>query len=95
MHVRHGPTSGSTMPIIGSTRLDRRRLARRPAVGLARPLADTRHAAWAGFAATSDGGRPTGDHSRRATLRFDTTPAVIDDPRFAVWILWESVRSRP
>ncbi len=55
-------------------------------------LADTMHAAWVAFATNGEVGWPGYDRGRRATMRFDTTPQVVDDPRAAVRILWEGAR---
>jgi len=55
-------------------------------------LADTMHAAWVAFARTGDPGWPRYDLRRRATMRFDTTSAVVDDPRAAERALWEGFR---
>jgi para-nitrobenzyl esterase len=55
-------------------------------------LADTMHAAWVAFATNGDCGWPKYDLSRRATMRFDTTSVVVDDPRSAERALWEGVR---
>jgi carboxylesterase type B len=55
-------------------------------------LADTMHAAWVAFASNGDCGWPQYDLSRRATMRFDTTSEVVDDPRSAERALWEGVR---
>lgn len=55
-------------------------------------LADTMHGAWAAFAANGDCGWPKYDTSRRATMRFDITSEVVDDPRSAERALWEGVR---
>jgi para-nitrobenzyl esterase len=54
-------------------------------------LADTMHAAWVAFATSGDCGWQKYDLSRRATMRFDTTSQVVDDPRSAECALWESV----
>jgi carboxylesterase type B len=56
------------------------------------PLADTMHAAWVAFATNGDCGWPKYDLGRRATMRFDATSKVVDDPRAAERALWESVR---
>jgi carboxylesterase 2/para-nitrobenzyl esterase len=56
------------------------------------PLADTMHAAWVAFATDGEPGWPRYDLSRRATMRFDTTSAVVDDPLSAERALWEGVR---
>jgi carboxylesterase type B len=55
-------------------------------------LADTMHAAWVGFATNGDCGWPKYDLDRRATMRFDVTSKVVDDPRSAERALWEGVR---
>jgi para-nitrobenzyl esterase len=55
-------------------------------------LADTMHAAWAAFATNGDCGWPKYDLNRRATMRFDTTSEVVDDPRSAERALWEGLR---
>lgn len=55
-------------------------------------IADTMHAAWVAFATTGDPGWPQYDLTRRATMRFDTTSEVVDDPRSAERMLWEGLR---
>ncbi len=55
-------------------------------------LADTMHAAWVAFATNGDPGWPKYDLKRRATMRFDTTSEVVDDPRPAERALWEGLR---
>jgi para-nitrobenzyl esterase len=55
-------------------------------------LADTMHAAWVAFATTGDPGWPKYDLDRRATMRFDRTSEVVDDPRSAERTLWAGVR---
>jgi para-nitrobenzyl esterase len=55
-------------------------------------LADTMHAAWIAFAIDGDPGWPKYDLSRRATMRFDITSEVVDDPRSAERALWEGLR---
>jgi para-nitrobenzyl esterase len=55
-------------------------------------LADTMHAAWVSFATSGEVGWPEYDLNRRATMRFDTTSEVVDDPRSAQRALWEGVR---
>lgn len=54
-----------------------------------RQLADSMHAAWVAFATNGDSGWRKYDLSRRATMRFDTTSRVVDDPRSAERALWE------
>jgi para-nitrobenzyl esterase len=55
-------------------------------------LADTMHAAWVAFATNGDCGWPKYALSRRATMCFDLTSEVVDDPRSAERALWEGVR---
>jgi carboxylesterase type B len=56
-------------------------------------VADAMHAAWVAFATHGDPGWPKYDLSHRATMRFDTTSEVVDDPRSAERALWEGLRS--
>jgi para-nitrobenzyl esterase len=51
-------------------------------------LARTMHAAWVSFATGGDTGWPEYELGRRATIRFDTTTAVVDDPRAWERTLW-------
>jgi carboxylesterase 2/para-nitrobenzyl esterase len=62
--------------------------------GLTSPqeLADTMHSAWVAFARDGDCGWPRYDVNRRATMRFDTTSELVNDPRSAERALWEGVR---
>lgn len=55
-------------------------------------LADTMHAAWVAFATSGDPGWPKYDVRRRPTMRFDITPAIVDDPLSTERALWESLR---
>jgi para-nitrobenzyl esterase len=55
-------------------------------------LADTIHTAWVAFATNGDPGWSKYDLSRRATMRFDITSEVVDDPRSAERALWEGLR---
>jgi carboxylesterase 2/para-nitrobenzyl esterase len=55
-------------------------------------LADTMHAAWVAFAKNGDPGWPKYDLARRATMRFDTSSRVVDDPLAAKAALWRGVR---
>jgi para-nitrobenzyl esterase len=56
------------------------------------PLADAMHSAWSAFAARGDPGWDSYEPGRRATMRFDTTSQVVDDPRAWERRLWEGVR---
>jgi para-nitrobenzyl esterase len=56
------------------------------------PLADAMHAAWVAFATSGNCGWPKYDLDRRATMHFDTSSEVVDDPRSAERALWEGVR---
>ena len=69
-------TSSGTEPLLGSDP--------------PQALADTMHAAWIAFAATGDSGWPHYELGRRATMRFDTTSNVADDPRAAQRDLWDN-----
>lgn len=55
-------------------------------------LADTMHRAWIAFASSGNPGWPQYDLSHRATMRFDTTSALVDDPGSATRKLWEGHR---
>jgi para-nitrobenzyl esterase len=55
-------------------------------------LARTMHSAWMRFATDGDPGWPAYDLVRRATMRFDTTSQVVDDPRSWERGLWEGLR---
>jgi carboxylesterase type B len=55
-------------------------------------LADAMHGAWVAFAADGDPGWPRYDLARRATMRFDSASAVVDDPRSLERSLWKGVR---
>jgi carboxylesterase type B len=54
-------------------------------------LADTMHAAWVSFATSGEVSWPKYDLGRRATMRFDTTSEVVDNPQSAGRALWEGV----
>jgi carboxylesterase 2/para-nitrobenzyl esterase len=55
-------------------------------------LAGAMHGAWVAFATSGDPGWPRYDLSRRATMRFDTTSRVVDDPLTRERTLWEGMR---
>lgn len=55
-------------------------------------LANEMHASWIAFATTGDPGWPAYDATRRATMRFDSTSQVVDDPRAWERALWQGVR---
>jgi len=55
-------------------------------------LADKMRAAWVGFAVSGDPGWPRYDLTRRATMRFDTSSEMVEDPRSIERVLWEDVR---
>jgi carboxylesterase type B len=65
-----------------------------PLLGPAPPqeLAHVMHAAWIAFATGGDPGWPRYGLDRRATMRFDTPSAVVDDPRSWERALWDGVR---
>ena len=51
-------------------------------------LADAMHGAWVRFASTGECNWPKYDLGRRATMRFDTTCEVVQDPMAATRALW-------
>ena len=55
-------------------------------------LADTMHGAWVAFATRGDPGWPRYEPRRRATMRFDVTSQVVDDPHPRERELWAGVR---
>ena len=55
-------------------------------------VANAMHAAWVAFATGGDPGWPQYDLKRRATMRFDTTSELVEDPRPAERVLWEGRR---
>ena len=55
-------------------------------------LARTMHAAWVAFATHGEPGWPKYDVVNRATMRFDTTSQVVEDPRSWERRLWEGIR---
>lgn len=58
----------------------------------AQQVADVMHAAWVAFAASGNPGWPQFDLKRRATMRFDATSELVEDPRSAERVLWEGRR---
>jgi carboxylesterase type B len=75
-------TANSHMPLFG------------PMLGDSPPqeLAHTMHAAWVAFATRGDPGWPRYDLASRATMRFDTTSRVVNDPRSWERDLWAGIR---
>jgi para-nitrobenzyl esterase len=55
-------------------------------------IADAMHTAWVSFATRGDPGWPQYDLNQRATMRFDTTSALVKNPRSAERVLWEGLR---
>lgn len=55
-------------------------------------LADVMHGAWTAFATGGDPGWDKYELGRRATMRFDATSQVVDDPRAWERMLWAGVR---
>ncbi len=55
-------------------------------------LADTVHGAWVAFATHGDPGWPRYELGRRATMRLDVDPAVLEDPYARERALWAGVR---
>ena len=73
-----GAAHGTEMPVV----FDTLGLGTQPMLGPDPPqaLADAMHAAWVAFARTGNPGWPAYDPHRRATMRFDTRPRVVEDP---------------
>ena len=55
-------------------------------------VANAMHAAWVAFATTGNPGWPQFNLKRRATMRFDTTSELVEDPLSAERLLWEGRR---
>jgi para-nitrobenzyl esterase len=55
-------------------------------------LAQTMHGAWVAFAEDGDPGWRKYDLATRATMRFDTTSRIVEDPRSWELDLWEGAR---
>jgi para-nitrobenzyl esterase len=55
-------------------------------------VADAMHTAWVAFATRGNPGWPPFDLQQRATMRFDTTSELVEDPRSAERVLWEGRR---
>ena len=55
-------------------------------------LAEAMYRAWVPFATHGDPGWPQYDPAQRATMRFDRTQEVVNDPRSAERRLWEGLR---
>jgi carboxylesterase type B len=55
-------------------------------------LANAMHACWVEFAAQGVCGWPKYDFLRRATMRFDISSEVVDDPRSVERMLWHGHR---
>ena len=50
------------------------------------------HAAWVAFATNGNPAWPQFDLKQRATMRFDTTSELVEDPHAAERVLWEDRR---
>ncbi|MGY1704833.1 carboxylesterase/lipase family protein [Geodermatophilus sp. SYSU D00697] len=91
---RLGACHGLEIPFVFDT-LD---LGRRQMLGGAlgedppQQLADLVHGAWVAFATTGDPGWPRYDLDRRAVMRLDTSPSVMEDPYARERVLWTGVR---
>ncbi len=55
-------------------------------------VADAMHAAWVAFATSGNPAWPQYDLKRKATMRFDTSSELVEDPRAAERVLWEDRR---
>lgn len=87
-----GAVHGLEIPFVFDTVSRDARLFGPMLEGAPQQLADTMHAAWVSFATNGDPGWPKYDVNRRATMRFDTTSHVVDDPRSWERALWDGLR---
>ncbi len=55
-------------------------------------IADAMHTAWVSFATHGDPGWTQYDLEQRATMRFNTSSDLVQDPRSAERMLWEGLR---
>jgi para-nitrobenzyl esterase len=55
-------------------------------------LANTMHAAWVAFARCGNPGWPRYDQPRRATMHFDVSSGIVNDPLASTRALWDGVR---
>jgi carboxylesterase type B len=69
-------------------------LGTEPILGSAppQPLADDMHRAWTSFASSGECGWARYELTRRATMRFDVPPRVVDDPMAGRQAMWEEHR---
>ena len=86
-----GACHGLEIPFVFDT-LDKEGYEQLMGDGAPQQLADVMHAAWVAFAKVGDPGWQRFDLSRRATMRFDTTQKLVEDPRSAERLLWEGLR---
>jgi para-nitrobenzyl esterase len=91
---RLGACHGLEIPFVFDTLDLGRRQMLGGALGESPPqeLADLVHGAWVSFATTGDPGWPRYDLGRRAVMRLDTTPDIVDDPYARERELWAGVR---
>ncbi|MGY1633498.1 carboxylesterase/lipase family protein [Geodermatophilus sp. SYSU D01186] len=91
---RLGACHGLEIPFVFDTLDPGRRQMLGGALGEHPPqeLADLVHGAWVSFATTGDPGWPRYDLARRAVMRLDTSPRVVDDPYARERGLWAGVR---
>ena len=59
---------------------------------MAAGAATQEHRGWVGFATSGNPGWPQYDLTRRQTMHFDVTSAVVDDPLARERAIWEGVR---
>lgn len=90
MGGRLGAAHGVEIPFV----FDTLGLGTEPMLGQTPPqaLADAMHRAWVAFAADGDCGWPKYDPGRRATMRFDMTSQVVNNPLALELALWKGVR---
>jgi len=94
MDGRLGSCHALEMPFVFDTLDLRRRQMMGGALGDDPPqaLADTMHRAWVDFATKGEPGWTRYDLDRRAVMRFDATPSLVDDPYVAERAMWAGLR---
>jgi carboxylesterase type B len=89
---RLGACHGLDIPFVFDTLVDGTETLWGPAPP--QSLADAMHGEWVRFATTGRCSWPAYDLDRRATMRFDVTCEVVEDPRPAARALWEQFGGR-
>ncbi|MEV4312884.1 carboxylesterase family protein [Actinocrispum sp. NPDC049592] len=88
---RLGACHAAELPFVFDTLADKG-LANLLGEDLPQELADVMHGAWVSFATTGNPGWPTYDSPTRATMRFDLSAELVEDPRPDEREIWVGVR---